>query len=84
MLVGSAGCDEHILHLRTAGNDVVEGGVACPVARAADIDGPWVFVAEGERYRFAGAGDLRLPDAEALVAVAEGSILESLRGECSG
>ena len=59
---GRVACDEHILHLRTAGNDVVEGGVALPGGESlADIDGPWVFVAEGERYRLAGAGDLRLP-----------------------
>ena len=82
---GRVACDEHILHLRTAGNDVVEGGVALPGGESlADIDGPWVFVAEGERYRLAGAGDLRLPDAEALVAVAEGSILESLEESASG
>ena len=82
---GRVACDEHILHLRTAGNDVVEGGVALPGGESlADIDGPWVFVAEGERYRLAGAGDLRLPDAEALVAVAEGSILESLEESAPG
>lgn len=76
---GRIACNEHILHLRTAGNDVVEGGFTLPGGESlTDIDGPWVFVAEGERYRFAGAGDLRLPDAEAIVAMAEGSVLESL------
>lgn len=76
---GRAACDEHILHLRTAGNDVVDGGIALPGgASLTSSDGPWVFVAEGERYRLAGVGDLRLPDTEALVAVPEDSFLESL------
>lgn len=82
---GRVACNEHILHLRTAGNDLTEGGVALPGGESlADIDGPWVFVAEGERYRLAGAGDLRLPDAEALVAVPEGRTLESLEESAPG
>lgn len=44
---------------------------------------PWVFVAEGERFQLAGVGDLRLPDAMAIVAMAEGSVLESLEGSTS-
>lgn len=82
---GREACDEHVLHLRAAGRDLVEGGVSLPGGESlTDVDAPWVFVAEGERFRLAGVGDLRLPDAMAIVAMAEGSVLESLEGSTSG
>lgn len=74
---GPAACDEHILHLRTSGHDVVEGGIALPGGESLiSSNAPSVFIADGERYRFAGVGDLRLPGAEAVLAIPDDCDLE--------
>lgn len=76
---GPEACEEHILHLRAAGCDLLEGGASLPGGESlTDFYAPWAFIAEGERFQLAGVGDLRLPDTEAVVAIAKGSVLEAL------
>jgi hypothetical protein len=77
--LGRAACNEHILHLRSSGHDVVEGGIALPGGESLiNNNDPWAFVVDGAHYRFAGAGDLRLPGAEAVLATTEDCTLEPL------
>lgn len=76
---GRLACEEHVLHVRASGRDLREDGVALPGGDALDdIDAPWVFVEEGEAFRLAGVGDVRLPDVAAIVAIAEDAQLEPL------
>lgn len=76
---GQDACNEHLLQLRSGGSDLVDGGISLPGGESlVNMDAPWVFVEEGEHYRLVGAGDRRLPESSALVAVFEGFSLETL------
>ena len=76
---GREACDEHFLHLRSSGRDLIEGGVSLPGGGdLTDISAPWVFVEEGEAFRLGGIGDVRLPDHAAIVAIPRGAKLELL------
>lgn len=82
---GLSACDEHILYLRTAGRDMTSGGISLPGGDSLiDDQSPWVFVEELDSYRLAGIGDVRLPDASAIIAVPDDAVPMSLDGDSTG
>lgn len=81
---GLDACAEHVLYLRTAGRDVNSGGISLPGGESLVTDQhPWVFVEEVDSFRLAGTGDVRLPNAEAMIAVSDCALVRSLEGESS-
>lgn len=76
---GNDACQEHVLHLRSAGSDLNEGGASMLGGDTlVGVDGPWIFVDEGCYLRLAGVGDVRIPDKTAVVAVRNGETIQPL------
>ena len=79
---GLEACAEHILYLRTAGRDISNGGISLPGGESLiDDHSPWVFVEEVDSFRLVGTGDVRLPNAGAIIAVTDGAEVRALDGE---
>ena len=69
--MASDALNEHLLFLRDTTGDLHDGPIAIPGGEAISLEEPLVFADRDHLFRLIGTGNLRLPDAEAVLAISD-------------
>ena len=74
--VASDALNEHLLFLRGTTGDLHDGPIAIPGGESICLEEPLVFAYRDHQLRFIGTGNLRLPDAEAILAISADALIQ--------
>ena len=69
--MASDALNEHLLFLRDTTGDLHDGPIAIPGGESICLEEPLVFADRDHQFRFIGTGNLRLPDAAAILAISD-------------
>lgn len=74
--VANDALNEHLLYLRDTTGDLHDGPVAIPGGESICLEEPLVFADRDHMFRFVGTGNLRLPEAEAILAISDDALIQ--------